>query len=265
MYKLVAIDVDGTLVNDDKRLTKRTIDSIKKAIQIDTKIVISSARSFYRLKNYLEQLGLIKDNQYTICFNGAVIIENGKKNIILSNNFDIEEIWELINLAGKFNTPIFLYSMNSVFVEQVPKVIETSKSFKNVKLDLLKFNTINFNRNNIYKILFVNDYDNITDIKKKIPEKYEITSSIPECIEFVKKGTTKSKSLQFICRKCNIKQSEIIAIGDADNDLEMINFAGLGVAMGNAHDSLKIHANYVTGSNNDDGVADVIDKYVLRI
>ena len=269
MYKLVAIDVDGTLVNDDKKLTQGTIDSIKNAVQRDIKIVISSARSFYRLKNYLEQLDLMKDNQYTICFNGAVIIENKNQNVILSNNFNVEEIWELINLANKFNTPIFLYSMNNVFVEEIPKIIQSSKSFKNVKLDLVKFKTIDYNKDAIYKILFVNDYDDIAKIRKQIPkelyEKFEITSSTPERIEFVKKGITKSNSLQFICKKCNIKQSEVIAIGDADNDIDMINFAGLGVAMGNAQNSLKEKANYITRSNNDDGVADVIEKYILNI
>ena len=93
MYKCVAIDVDGTLVNDDKKLTQRTIDSIKMAIQKDIKIVVSSARSFYRLKDYLEQLQLIKNNQYTICFNGAIIIENKNEEVMLSNNFDTEEIF----------------------------------------------------------------------------------------------------------------------------------------------------------------------------
>ena len=107
-----------------------------------------------------------------------------------------------------------------------------------------------------------------TKIKQKLPQelyqKYEITSSVPEYIEFVKKGITKSKALDFICQKCNIHKSEVIAIGDADNDLEMINFAGLGVAMGNATNSLKEKADYITSSNNDDGVAKVIEKYILK-
>lgn len=269
MYKLVAIDVDGTLVNDDKKLTQKTINSIKNAIQRDIKIVISSARSFNRLKNYLEQLDLMKDKQYTICFNGAVIIENKNQNVLLSNNFKVDDIWELINIANKFDTPIFLYSMNNVFAEEVPKIIQNSKNFKNIKLDLVKFETIDYNENIIYKIIFVNNYDNIAKIRKQIPkelyEKFEITSSMPERIEFVKKGITKSNSLQFICKECNIKRSEVIAIGDADNDIDMINFAGLGVAMGNAQNLLKEKANYITRSNNDDGVADVIEKYILSI
>ena len=211
----------------------------------------------------------MKDKQYTICFNGAVIIENKNQNVLLSNNFNVEDIWELINIANKFDTSIFLYSMNNVFVEEVPKIIQNSKSFKNIKLDLVKFKTIDYNENTIYKIIFVNDYDNIAKIRKQIPkeiyEKFEITSSMPERIEFVKKGITKSKSLKFICKECNIKRSEVIAIGDADNDIDMINFAGLGVAMGNAQNSLKEKANYITRSNNDDGVADVIQKYILDI
>lgn len=269
MYKLVAIDVDGTLVNDNKQLTDRTVKAIKKASKENVKIVISSARSFYRLKDYLEKLDLLKDEQYTICFNGAVIVENKSQKTLCSYNFEIEEIYELINIAEKLNTNILLYSMDNVFTEQFPKVIENTKSFKNVKFDIVNFNEKDFKKDKIYKILFVNDSNRILKIRGELPkellEKYEITSSIPERIEFVKKGITKSNALNSICEKCNIKKLEVIAIGDADNDLEMINFAGLGIAMENATDSLKEKADYITSSNNDDGVGEIIEKYILNI
>lgn len=267
MYKLVAIDVDGTLVNDEKILTQRTIETIKRATKNNIKIVVSSARSFYRLKGYLEQLGLIEDNQYTIAFNGATILENKSQNVLFSNNFEEEEVNELINLADKLKTSIFLYSMNNVFTEKVPTIVEQSKNFKNVKFDKVKLKNINLNKDSIYKILFVDEYDNILKMRKNLPKeiciKYSVTSSIPECIEFVKNGITKSKALDFLCKRCNIKKSEVIAIGDGDNDLEMIDYAGLGVAMGNATDSLKEKADYVTSSNNHDGVAEAIEKYIL--
>lgn len=269
MYKLVAIDVDGTLVNDDKKLTNRTIEAIKKASKENVKIVISSARSFYRLKDYLEKLDLLKDEQYTICFNGAVIVQNKTKKTLCSYNFEIEEINELVNIAEKLKTNILLYSMDNVFTEQFPKVIENTKSFRNVKFDIVNFKEKDFKKDKIYKILLVNNSDNILKIRRELPkellEKYEITSSIPECIEFVKKGITKSNALNNICEKCNINKSEVIAIGDADNDIQMIDFAGLGVAMENATDLLKEKADYITSSNNNDGVGEVIEKYILNI
>lgn len=267
MYKLVAIDVDGTLVNDDKKLTQRTIESIKKAVQKDTRIVISSARSFYRLKDYLEQLGLIKDNQYTISFNGAVIVENKSQKLLSSINFQEKEVLELIKMAKSFKTPISLYAMNCLITEEIPEILKNNKHFSNVNFRISKFKEMDFNKDSIYKIVFVNEPESIIKIKqelsKELYEKYEITSSVPEYLEFVKKGITKSKAVDFICKRCSIQKSEVIAIGDADNDLEMINYAGLGVAMENATDSLKDKADYVTSSNNNEGVAKVIEKYIL--
>lgn len=268
MYRLVAIDVDGTLVNDEKNLTQRTIETIKKAVENNTRVVVSSARSFYRLKGYLEQLGLIEDNQYTISFNGAVIVENKSQKLLSSINFQEKEVLGLIEMAKSFKTPISLYAMNCLITEEIPEILKNNKHFSNVNFRISKFEEIDFNKECIYKIVFVNEPENIMKIKrelsKELYEKYEITSSVPEYIEFVKKGITKSKALDFICKKCNIKKSEVIAIGDADNDLEMINFAGLGVAMENATDSLKEKADYVTSSNNHDGVAKVIERYILR-
>lgn len=264
-YKLVAIDVDGTLVNDEKKLTQKTIDAIKR-VKNNTKIVISSARSFHRVKKYLEQLNLLQNNQYTIVFNGSVIIENKSEKVLLSDHFAEKEVNELIDLSIQLRIPIFLYSMDNVFVEKLPKIVEYSKNFEKVIFNKGKFSNIDFNSEKIYKILFVDEYRNISKIRKELPKemflKYSITGSIPECIEFVKKGSTKKKALKYICKKCNIEKEEIISIGDGDNDLEMISYAGLGVAMENATKLLKDNANYITASNNDDGVAKVLEKYI---
>ena len=106
------------------------------------------------------------------------------------------------------------------------------------------------------------------DIRNKIPKeivgKYEITSSVPEYIEFVKKGIKKSEAIKFIMEKYQIKQEEVMTMGDGENDIEMLKFAGLGVAMENAREDVKKVANVVSTSNNEDGVANAIEKYILR-
>lgn len=215
----------------------------------------------------MKELDLIEENQYAITFNGAVVVENMSEKVLFSNKFTSEEIYELIDISRKLNTNVFLYTMNSVYAEKIPSIIQNSKSFKNTKIENVEFKNINFEENSIYKILFVDDYDKILKIRKelsqKLVQKYEITSSIPECIEFVNKGITKSNALNFICDKCNINNTEVIAIGDGDNDLQMINFASLGIAMGNATAYLKKQAGYVTLSNNNDGVAKVIEEFIL--
>ncbi len=270
MYKLIATDLDGTLVTDDKNLTDRTIENVKNALKKNVKIMISSARAFYRLERYIDELDLRKENQYTICFNGAMIVENITGEVLYSKNLDKQEVNELISLGKQLNVPIMLYSKNAHCAEEIPEVIQKNKNSKGMNLKIENFNKIDFDKeeNYIYKIVFMDKPEKIIEVRKNIPkeiiEKYEVTSSVPEYIEFVKKGIKKSEAIKFIMNKCKIKQEEVIAIGDGENDVEMLRFAGLGVAMDNADNYVKENADYITTSNNDDGVGNVIEKFILN-
>lgn len=270
MYKLIATDLDGTLVTDDKNLTDRTVENVKKALKKNVKIMITSARAFYRLERYIDELDLRKENQYTICFNGAIIVENITGKVLYSKNLDKEEVSELIGLGKQLNVPIMLYSKNANWVEEMPEVIQKNKNSKGMNIKIENFDKIDFNEeeNYIYKIVFMDKPEKIIEIRKnlskEIIDKYEVTSSVPEYIEFVKKGIKKSKAIKFIMDKCKIKQKEIMAIGDGENDVEMLRFAGLGVAMENANNYVKENADYITTSNNDDGVGKVIEKFIFQ-
>lgn len=270
MYKLVAIDLDGTLVIDDKKLTNRTIETIKKASEKGVKIMISSARAFYRLEKYIEALDLKKEGQYTICFNGGMIVENATGNIVFSKNLEEDEVKEIIELGKKLEVPMMLYAKQMNFVEKVPEILANNKIYKGVNFKIEKFENNDYNKeeNHIYRIAFIDKSERIMDIRNKIPkeieEKYEITSSVPEYIEFVKKGIKKSEAIQSIMKTYQIKQEEVMAMGDGENDIEMLKFAGWGVAMKNAREDVKKVANVVTTSNNEDGVAKAIEKYILE-
>ncbi len=271
MYKLVAIDLDGTLVTDEKELMPKTIEAIKEASKKGVKIMISSGRSFYRLEKYIDALGLRKENQCTICFNGGMIVENTTKEILYSKNLEPEEIKELIQLGKTLELPIMIYTKNTHYVEKVPEVVEKNKkNLKGMNLKKVRFDEINFNEeiNYIYKVCFIDNPKTIIEKRKEIPkeffERYEITSSVPEYLEIVKKGIKKSEAIKFVMEKYHIKQEEVMAIGDGENDVEMLSFAGLGIAMENASDFVKEFANVVTTSNNHDGVANAIEKYILR-
>ena len=270
MYKLIATDLDGTLVTDDKNLTDKTVENVKKALKKNVKIMITSARAFYRLERYIDELDLRKENQYTICFNGAIIVENITGKVLYSKNLDKEEVSELIGLGKQLNVPIMLYSKNANLVEEMPEVIQKNKNSKGMNIKIENFNKIDFDEeeNYIYKIVFMDKPERIIEIRKnlskEIIDKYEVTSSVPQYIEFVKNGIKKSKAIKFIMDKCKIKQKEIMAIGDGENDVEMLRFAGLGVAMENANNYVKENADYITTSNNNDGVGKVIEKFIFQ-
>ena len=232
--------------------------------------MITSARAFYRLERYIDELDLRKENQYTICFNGAIIVENITGKVLYSKNLDKEEVSELIGLGKQLNVPIMLYSKNANLVEEMPEVIQKNKNSKGMNIKIENFNKIDFDEeeNYIYKIVFMDKPEKIIEIRKnlskEIIDKYEVTSSVPEYIEFVKKGIKKSKAIKFIMDKCKIKQEEVMAIGDGENDVEMLRFAGLGVAMENANNYVKENADYITTSNNNDGVGKVIEKFIFQ-
>ena len=271
MYKLVAIDLDGTLVTDEKELTKKTVEVIKEASKKGVKIMISSGRSFYRLERFIDALDLRKENQCTICFNGGMIVENKTKEMLYSKNLNAEEVEELIQLGKALRLPIMIYSRDTHYVETIPEVVQkNTKNLKGMNLKVVNFNQINFNKpeNYIYKVCFIDKPEKIIEKRKQISEeilkKYEITSSVPEYLEIVKKGIKKSEAIKVVMEKYDIKQDEVMAIGDGENDIEMLDFAGLGIAMENAKEEVKRFANDVTTSNNHDGVANAIEKYILR-
>ena len=272
MYKLVAIDLDGTLVTDDKELTPRTIKVIKEASRKNVKIMISSGRSFYRLEKFIDKLDLRKENQCTICFNGGMIVENASKEILYSKNLEANEVKELIQLGKILELPIMIYEKDAHCVEKIPDVVQRNmKNLKGMNLKIVDFNEINFSekQNYIYKVCFIDKPEKIIEKRKEIPkeilEKYEITSSVPEYLEIVKKGIKKSEAIKFVMQKYHIKQEEVMAIGDGENDVEMLKFAGLGIAMENARDEVKKIANDITTSNNNDGVSNAIEKYILKV
>ena len=271
MYKLVAIDLDGTLVTDNKELTTKTVEVIKEASKKGVKIMISSGRAFYRLEKFIDALGLRKENQCTICFNGGMIVDNTSKEILYSKNLEAEEVKELIRLGKSFKLPIMIYAKDTHYVEKVPEVVEKNKkNLKGMCLKVVNFDELNFNeqQNYIYKVCFIDKPETIIEkrkeISKEMMEKYEMTSSVPEYLEIVKKGIKKSEAIKFVMNKYGIQQEEVMAIGDGENDVEMLSFAGLGIAMENAKNYVKKFANDVTTSNNQDGVANAIEKYILR-
>lgn len=252
MYKLIALDMDGTLLNDDKKITPKTKQAIREVVEKNMKIVMCTARPIYRISEYLKELNLMRSKQYTVAFNGAIIYENQNFIKLTDSYLKKDQITEIIRFTKE----------NKVF---------TALHYENGKLEKSKIEDENevfdeINEKEIYKIVFFNNPDNIKNIyenaKSKLGSICEITNSEPTRIEFVQKGINKAKALEYICKINNIDVKDIIAIGDGDNDTEMIKLAGLGIAMGNGVEQLKNNADYITESNNNDGIVSVIEKFI---
>ncbi|MCI8508462.1 MAG: HAD family phosphatase [Lachnospiraceae bacterium] len=265
MYKLIALDCDGTLLNSKKEITKRTILTIDKATKKGIKVVLASARPFYRLKSFITQLGLLSNDQYTIAFNGGLVVNNSGDEIVFSRGFSHIQVKELIEFGYEHQTAMFLYTKDCILSNVNDE--KYKKRNPDVKFNVIDFSNIDFNDIQIYKIAYVNVPEKTKELRAKLPldfnERYEISSSVPQFIEFVDQGITKSFALKLIGEKNKISCDEMLAFGDEDNDIPMFKLVGCGVAMGNATDEVKKLADYITGSNDDDGVAQAIEKFVL--
>ncbi len=248
--KAIVLDLDGTLLDDNKRIGEKTIDFLKQ-IKDDIKIIPASARQFCTIKPYLEKLDLVDEKNYTICFNGSLIVDNQEKEIFLSYiNQDIVTSIDEFILSNSIEWTYYLYD---------------SRLLRNEITNIREFTS----ENKIYKIVGVANPNIIKQIKNNLPkvilDNLEITSSELTRIEFVNKGMTKVKAIELLLNKLDIDKENIVAIGDGDNDIDMIRYAGCGIAMLNSPKEVKDNADIVTKyTNNEDGVYYVLNELISK-
>lgn len=243
----VILDLDGTLLDDDKNIDEMAQDIIKD-IKNDVKIVIASARQFCRIKPYLTSLDLIDNNNYTICFNGSLIVSNKEKQIFSSYIKDniIIDIDDFILKNNDIEWTYYSYD----------------ERFTRDKIDdIEKF----VNENVIFKIVGIASPEKIENIKLSLPQSIydivEVTNSESNRIEFVDKGMTKIKAIQLVLDKLGIAKENVVAIGDGDNDITMLEYVGCGIAMKNSPNDVKAKADKVTKyTNNENGVGIMLEE-----
>lgn len=265
--KLIGIDLDGTLLDDNKNISYSNIKAIKKATEENVKIVITTGRPLNaKIKDYHKQLELFNEDQLFIGYNGSGIYSIIDGKCIYKNTLKRPEILEIFNYASTFNTACYAYLDNLLLYNHlnvyVLKEYQFNKaSFKKIDLSLLR------NDFECFKVMIAEKSDILDIIEANIPEKlknkYTIVRSMPYYLEFIPKETNKYSSLKYVASLYNIKDDEIMAIGDSMNDYSFIE-AYYSVAMGNGVNKIKEDFKYQTLSNNDDGVAYIINKLVLN-
>ena len=259
MYKLIALDIDGTLLNSEKKITNEVFNSIQEAKKSGAKVVLSTGRPLPGVTPLLDELNLNDDGDYVICFNGAVVQEVKSKKILSNIEMCHDDFVLINNLAKENNTHVHINTPTNLTIHE--------STLNNI--DIVSMNEEDINDDITFcKIMIIDEPEKLEEVLENIPkdlfDKYTIVRSAPFFLEFLNKNANKGTALEALCNTINIPLSKSIAVGDEENDQHMIKMAGLGVAMGNARDSIKEIANYVTCSNNEHGVAKVIDKFILN-
>ncbi len=267
MYKAVFIDLDGTLLKHDHSISEETRDTIQTLIRQGILVVLVSARPFHGITPIGEWLGLTSMPQVSL--NGGYIGLEGR--IIFSSAIDAD-VAAVVNREGlDFGATLIYYTgmewYSAVFndylkkeqrISEVPVIIEP---FEQMVADWKRLGA------GLNKVMAIGDELQIAALEAKLlgiyPAGMNIYTSKPTYLEIMRADASKTNAVKFLLEKYNIKREEILAIGDNFNDLEMIKYAGTGVAMGNAPETIQAAADYVTATNEDDGVRKAIERFVL--
>ncbi|HHV82351.1 MAG TPA: HAD family phosphatase [Tepidanaerobacter syntrophicus] len=283
-FKLAALDIDGTLINSHHIITSRTKNAIKKAKDAGIKVTISTGRHY---RSALSRAKEINIDAPLICSDGA-LIKDFSTNSAIYHSLSKEIAADIMKTASQYDD-----FKIQIFTEERKINIGSSyrsKYFKRFLREPLKHSPIGyFNLMRDFAFIPVTNVKNvdeaikameeeplkvvvygnerqedlklfIEEITKKYKDEISITSAIDNCIDILRGGVSKAKGLAVVSEKLGLNREEIIAVGDNINDIKMIEYAGLGVAMGNAPERVKSKADYVTADNDSEGLAIFFEK-----
>lgn len=266
-YKLVVLDLDGTLTNARKEITPKTKEALMKAQEMGVKIILASGRPTYGITPLADQLEINKFGGYIMSFNGGKIINWTTKDVVFEQKLNTQLVPVLYQKAMESGMNILTYQGENIVTTKSEDEYVQQEAFIN-KMPVIQLN--DFLHDIVYplnKCLIVGDpvplHDLELQLAREMENKMGIYRSADFFLECVPLNIDKAYSLNWLIQKLNISKEEVIACGDGHNDLSMIEFAGMGVAMANAVQPLKRVADYITLSNEEDGIAHVIEKYIL--
>lgn len=269
MIKLIACDLDETLLGHDGKIVAKNIELIAKARAQGVYFVIATGRGFCTVQGTLAEIGLNdKENEYVISFNGGALTENKNNRVIYYDGIGFERASELYRRGLDYDVCIHAYTQTQVFVRNfVPseRLYLSSRmtvtEIENDNIDFLK-------GENIVKCVYMNEdrsyLQYIANELGDITQDMDISYSSNRYLEFNNRGVNKGSGLKRLADILNVSMENTMAIGDNLNDISMIKAAGMGVAVANATQEVKDSADFITSMTfNDGAVAEAIERFVL--
>lgn len=265
MYKLIAIDLDDTLLNDDGVISEKNKEAVKRAEAAGVKVMIVSGRSYASTKQFIDELAL---PNLTVSLNGAYLQDPSNDRRIAEFPIDLEITEEIIKDIEPFDIHVNFYHGEKVFCQGYTEQAKFYSDMNRIEIDYIESLEELSKTAQAGKLLMSNDREKLIQIRDLLQNKFgdqlNIVFSKPYFLEVTDKRASKGAALLKAAEIYGIGEKEIIAMGDSENDLSMIRSAGLGIAMGNAGDKIKKEADFVTLTNNEDGVAYAINKFIFN-
>jgi Cof subfamily protein (haloacid dehalogenase superfamily) len=265
-YKMLVLDLDDTLLRDDYSISSRNRELLIQAQEQGVIVVLASGRPTPAMVRYAEELNLAKYNSYMISFNGAVVTSMQSNEVLFETSLTQKEIHSLYDFSVDNNVHIITYSDKGVISETDSEYIDVE-----LKLTGIPHHKVPSFKSEItssaVKCILLEHPDYLKEVEKKLKAErtdLSVSRSKPFFLEVMPQGIDKAASIDLLARKLDIKQSEVIAVGNAGNDLTMVQYAGLGIWVDNVSDDIRHHADFIVASNENDGVAEVVERFILK-
>jgi len=267
-YKALALDLDGTLMNSNKELSDKNKYAVWEAIEAGTAVILASGRPLFGVRPVADLLELNKRGGFILAYNGGNIWDCKAGKLVYKKEIPANCITDICEVAKEFDAAPLTYFGDKIISERATDEYVIKEAFCN-NAEVLQIDDIPaFVNYPVAKLLVVGEHRKLLPVRDKLlnlnGNELDIFFSEDYFLEIVPKNIRKDASIHALLLHLGIRQSELIACGDGLNDISMLKYAGLGVAMKNAYSEVQKIADYIAPSNDDDGVAAVIKKFLLN-
>lgn len=267
-YKIIALDLDGTLTNSSKIITPKTKKALFEYQEQGGRVVLASGRPTQGIMPLAEELELSEYGGYILAFNGGKIINCETKEIMYNKTLETDIVKELEDLTRQFKTNIMTYQGDYIYTLDA-KEPYVNEEYRITGMPLRQVEDLTVELTTpVNKCLMTGEPAYLEQVEKEIKQimgkRINIYRSQPFFLELVPQNIDKAESLDRLLKQLDMTRDDLIACGDGYNDLSMIRYAGLGIAMENGENGVKKYADYIAPSNDKDGIAYILEKFILQ-
>ena len=266
-YQVLVLDIDGTLYNSEKRITPATREAIFRAREAGKVIAIASGRPLRGMEAVADELDFAAKGGFLMAYNGGRIVNAHTGETIREVRLPREAVPRVAALAKAYGVPVVGHAPDSL-VSEAPDdaLIQLEARLNGMTVTAIP-SLADYTEHRLYKCLMTGDADKLAVLERVAAERFAGTLNVfrsePYFLEILPLGVDKASAIDILVRHLRISKSEVIACGDGFNDLSMIRHAGFGVAMSNAQQAVKESADYVTASCDEDGLVEVIERFLM--
>ncbi len=263
--KLFVSDIDGTLLMPGKKISARNIDAVKKMVAAGITVTIATGRMYKAALPIAHELGV---NVPIITYNGA-LIKSVDGEILHAEYLPEDVVVGLVNFYERQGWYLQNYSEDNLYYAEFNNYANYYQTTQKVQGTAIGWDGMKNKTSHVCKLLSIADNEEqtlarIAELKAEFGDRIDVTKSTPIYTEIICPGVSKAAAVNILAKKLGVDRSEVMAIGDSDNDLPMLKAAGTSIAMSNGTDEVKASCDFVTGLCEDDGFAQAVEKFVLN-